>query len=99
MAFGITKSELKRWKNGVKNGQITFLTHYWLDNRFPDSFTVTKVGCVNLKKLEEWGHKYGLKSEWIHSDPEFPHFDLFGERQKEILMSENKWDHINKFNL
>lgn len=99
MAFGIKRGELKSWKNKVENGDIAFLTHYWLDDRFPNSVTVTKVGCNDVRKLKIWGEKHGLQSNWIHHDPRFPHFDLFGDRQREILVSEKKWDQINKFKL
>lgn len=99
MAFGITRSELKFWKVKVKSGDIAFLTHYWIDDRFPDCVTVTKVGCNDMGKLKEWGKKYGLQENWIHRDPYFPHFDLFGEKQKEILKKEEEWDQIEKFKL
>ncbi len=99
MAFGITKSELKLWKTKVKSGKVAFLTHYWMDDRFPDCVTVTKVGCNDIEKLKAWGRKYGLQDDWIHEDPRFPHFDLFGERQKKVLTNEGMWDQINKFKL
>ncbi|GAA0297962.1 hypothetical protein GGQ92_000310 [Gracilibacillus halotolerans] len=99
MAFGITRETLVKWKKEVQNGEIAFLTHYWLDDRFPGCKTVTKVGCSNQKKLVEWGKRYGLRREWIHMDPKYPHFDLFGDLQKEVLMKENQWEQINKFRL
>lgn len=99
MAFGINREMLQQWKKEVLNGQISFLTHYWIDDRFPNCNTVTKVGCNNYAILIAWGKKYGLKEEWIHRDPIFPHFDLFGDHQKNILIEEGKWDHIEKFNL
>lgn len=99
MAFGIKRDELQFWKNKVKHGDISFLTHYWLDDRFPGCHTVTKVGCSDLDKLITWGKSYGLQANWIHRDQKYPHFDLFGERQKEILSNENKWDQINRFKL
>lgn len=99
MAFGITKSELKAWKQEVAAGKIAFLTHYWTDDRFPDCYTVTKVGCSNRLILMEWGAQYDLRSNWIHDRDHFPHFDLFGDRQLHILMKEEQWDHIHKFNL
>lgn len=55
MAFGITRGELNEWKRQVKNGQIAFLTHYWIDKRFPGCKTVTKVGCSDISVLIEWG--------------------------------------------
>ncbi|OEH92482.1 hypothetical protein [Bacillus solimangrovi] len=99
MAFGISRKELKRWKTKVSNGEIAFLTHYWLDDRFPGCNTVTKVGCVNVDKLAEWGKQYGLKREWIDWREDYPHFDLFGERQLSILQNEEQFDQIKHFNL
>lgn len=83
----------------MANGQIDFLTHYWLDGRFPDCSTVTKVGCNNIEKLIAWGQMHGLKSEWIDYNEHFPHFDLVGENQKKILEKEEQWDQIKKFHL
>lgn len=99
MAFGIKRETLLKWKQAVENEEIAFLTHYWLDERFPNCNTVTKVGCSNQQKLIEWGEKYGLRKEWIHLDPKYPHFDLFGDTQKEILTKEEQWDQIKKFRL
>lgn len=99
MAFGINRRELRTWKQRVKEGEIAFLTHYWLDDRFPNCDTVTKVGCVNIEKLIAWGSKHGLEESWIHERDQFPHFDLFGDIQVNILRKEDKCDHINRFNL
>ncbi|GAE91504.1 hypothetical protein JCM21714_454 [Gracilibacillus boraciitolerans JCM 21714] len=100
MAFGIDRKTLMTWKNEVSNGNIAIITHYWLDDRFPGCKTVTKVGCSDYQKLIRWGgKKYGLRKEWIHHNPDFPHFDLFGEKQKQILEREDEWEQINKFNL
>ncbi|WP_079480085.1 hypothetical protein [Halobacillus salinus] len=99
MAFGLKREELKAWKESVKSGNISFLTHFWLDDRFPGCDTVTKVGCSDVPKLIEWGKQYGLKPEWIHRDPRFPHYDLFGNTQYRILQAENKKDQIERFNL
>ncbi|KHE67016.1 hypothetical protein [Halobacillus sp. BBL2006] len=99
MAFGVKRAELHKWKETVKAGEIAILTHFWLDERFPGCDTVTKVGCKDIKKLSRWGSQYGLKPEWIHRDPRFPHYDLFGERQFDILAKEGKWDQIERFNL
>jgi len=99
MAFGLKRNELLAWKKNVENGKIDFLTHYWLDDRFPGCNTVTKVGCNDIEKLISWGKSYGLREEWIHRDEQYPHFDLFGEQQKKILEQENKWDQIEKFKL
>lgn len=94
MAFGIKREELYEWKRRVDSGQIAFLTHYWLDDRFPDAKTVTKVGCKDIGKLIEWGQQYGLEKEWIHHRQGYPHFDLLGSRQKEILIKEGLEEHI-----
>lgn len=95
MAFGIKKNEVLAWKQKIDNGEIAFLTHYWLDDRFPGSKTVTKVGCHDLEKLAEWGRKYGLKKEWIHHRKDgYSHFDLIGVRQADILRQEGLLEHI-----
>lgn len=95
MAFGIKKDELQEWKRKIDEGEIAFLTHYWLDYRFPNANTVTKVGCQDLGKLAEWGKKYGLRKEWIHLRKDgYSHFDLIGEIQKEILYKEGLESHI-----
>lgn len=95
MAFGIKRQEVLKWKRNIDNGEIAFLTHYWLDDRFPGCNTVTKVGCNNPEKLAAWGHKYGLKKEWIHIRKDgYSHFDLIGERQREILHKEGLFHHI-----
>ncbi|PAV29388.1 hypothetical protein CIL05_10995 [Virgibacillus profundi] len=99
MAFGLKRDELKQWKKDVESGKIAFLTHFWIDDRFPGCNTVTKVGCNDLKKLKEWGSTHGLNENWIHYDEKYPHFDLFGEHQKEILLHEKQWGHIEKFKL
>lgn len=89
LAFGIKKEELMNWKKKIDEGEIAFLTHYWLDDRFPDSNTVTKVGCKDLIRLAEWGSRYGLKKEWIHIRKDgYSHYDLIGKWQKEILEKE-----------
>lgn len=100
MAFGVNRAELTTWKKQVQDGQVAFLTHYWYDPRFPDSKAVTKVGCQDLKKLIEWGQPYGLKAEWIDQKHRaFPHFDLMGERQVQVLRAEGMEWIIQKFSL
>lgn len=99
MAFGIKRSELADWKKNVREGRIDILTHYWLDERFPGSTSVTKVGCCDMEKLAAWGSQYGLRKEWIHKDPRHPHYDLFGEYQLKVLQQEGRWDQIEKFRL
>lgn len=95
MAFGISRKELQEWKKKVDNGEIAFLTHYWVDDRFPESKTVTKVGCNDLHKLMEWGRQYGLKPEWIDRRKDgYSHFDLLGAKQKEILKKEGLLQHL-----
>lgn len=98
MAFGINRNELRAWKQQVERGEIAILTHYWIDKRFPSSTSVTKVGCSDLTVLKLWGQKYNLKPDWIHLN-HYPHFDLFGESQKQILADEGCHDHIKRFNL
>ncbi|WP_100402945.1 hypothetical protein [Bacillus sp. FJAT-42315] len=100
MAFGITKKDVLEWKRAINRGELAFLTHYWLDDRFPCCKTVTKVGCRNMNQLAEWGKQYGLSKEWIDDRKmNYPHYDLLGERQKTILEKEGLIDHITKFQL
>ena len=97
MAFGIKKNEVLAWKRKIDNGEIAFLTHYWLDDRFPGYNTVTKVGCHDLEKLADWGKEYRLKKEWIHHRKDgYSHFDLIGERQADILRKEGLLEQIWK---
>lgn len=89
LAFGIKRSDVLEWKQQIDQGEIAFLTHYWLDDRFPGCKTVTKVGCQDMERLAEWGRKYDLKKEWIHHRKDgYSHFDLLGGRQIEILKAE-----------
>ncbi len=89
MAFGINRHALHEWKQKVTEGQIAFITHYWIDDRYPNCKTVTKVGCSDVNKLIEWGSQYGLKPEWIDGrNKSYPHFDLLGEKQVDILSKE-----------
>ncbi|MEQ6377381.1 hypothetical protein RZN25_11165 [Bacillaceae bacterium S4-13-56] len=99
MAFGVNRKELQQWKESIVNGEIAFLTHYWIDDRFPDCNTVTKVGARSIEELEKWGKKYGLKSYMIDRHPEFPHYDLFGDWQLKILRAEGKTEQIKRFRL
>ncbi|RFA37330.1 hypothetical protein CAI16_02330 [Virgibacillus dokdonensis] len=99
MAFGISRQELQYWKQKVRAGEIAFLTHFWLDYRFPKCTTVTKAGCKDIQKLIAWGKKYHLQPDWIDQKADFPHFDLFGEKQKYILEKEGEWDQIERFQL
>ncbi|WP_211747640.1 hypothetical protein [Paenibacillus sp. Marseille-Q4541] len=99
MAFGIRRSELEEWKNQVREGQIAYLTHYWIDPRFPSIKSVTKVGCSDLKRLQNWCKEHDLDPKYIHHRNPFPHFDLLGPRQKEILKQEMLHHHIQRFKL
>ncbi|MGF7045543.1 hypothetical protein J2T13_000003 [Paenibacillus sp. DS2015] len=99
MAFGIKREELTTWKEAVNSGEIAFLTHYWLDPRFPNITTVTKVGCSDLERLSKWCIDHGLPPQYIHNRSPFPHFDLMGSRQKEILIQENLSQHIERFRM
>jgi hypothetical protein len=95
VAFGIKRNELIEWKRKIDVGEISFLTHYWLDDRFPGFNTVTKVGCQDLEKLAQWGKKHGLKKEWIHHRRDgYSHFDLIGPKQADILKKEGRFEHI-----
>ncbi|KZE66006.1 hypothetical protein AWM68_06395 [Fictibacillus phosphorivorans] len=97
MAFGINRSQLKNWKREVESGKIAFLTHFWYDPRFPNEKSVTKVGCRDVQKLISWGKQYGLKKEWIHERDAYPHFDLLGDKQKEIMKVEGRSEELKKF--
>lgn len=99
MAFGIDRSQLNDWKQQVSNGQIAFLTHYWIDNRFPNMRTVTKVGCADIEKLQEWCKEHQLNPQYIHFRDLYPHFDLFGVEQLRILREEGLQDHIDRFRI
>lgn len=99
MAFGITRAEMNAWKDQVSRGEIAFLTHFWLDLRFPQFNSVTKVGCNDLAKLSNWCALHGLDPRYIHHRHDFPHFDLLGSKQREILMLEQRWDQLERFGL
>ncbi|MBW5445415.1 hypothetical protein GE107_04985 [Cohnella sp. CFH 77786] len=99
MAFGITREELEAWKERVAKGEIAFLTHYWQEIRFPGVRTVTKVGCSDLDRLSDWCAANGLNPKYIHRRQPYPHFDLIGPKQKEILIREGHWDQLRKFGL
>ncbi|UUZ79653.1 hypothetical protein LJK88_31755 [Paenibacillus sp. P26] len=99
MAFGITREELMAWKEAVSRGEIALITHYWYDPRFPDVTTVTKAGCSDLDRLTAWCVKYGLNPRYIHRRSQFPHYDLIGPKQVEILQKEQRWDQLGRFKL
>lgn len=95
MAFGLKKKDIQKWKTKIDQGEIAFLTHYWIDDRFPGHKTVTKVGCNDMQRLIDWGKKHGLQPEWIHSRKDgYSHFDLIGEHQIKILQEEGLEEHI-----
>lgn len=97
MAFGINRKELLVWKEKVEQGEIAFITHYWLDDRFPDVNTVTKVGCADINRLIKWGEQYNIPAQYIHHKSGYPHFDLLGKRQVEILAKENLLHQLERF--
>ncbi|WP_134686373.1 hypothetical protein [Brevibacillus migulae] len=99
MAFGINRKELEAWKKRVSEGKIAYLTHFWTDPRFPGIHTVTKVGCADLERLTAWCVQNGLNPKYIHQRVEFPHFDLIGEKQKEILQKEELWEQLTRFRI
>ncbi|WP_110929547.1 hypothetical protein [Bacillus massiliglaciei] len=95
MAFGVKRKHVIEWKKKIDSGEIAFLTHYWLDDRFPGCKTVTKVGCKDLDALAVWGSQYGLQKEWIHHRQDgYSHFDLLGAKQEEILKAEGIENHL-----
>ncbi|GIQ67231.1 hypothetical protein DUZ99_17555 [Xylanibacillus composti] len=99
MAFGVSREELEAWKRKVLAGEIAFLTHYWYETRFPEFRTITKVGCANLQKLKAWCESHHLNPRYIHYRDRYPHFDLIGSRQKEILLEEGHRDQVERFQL
>lgn len=99
MAFGIKREELREWKRKVEDGEMAFLTHYWIHPRFPECKTVTKAGCRDLARLIEWGRSYGLRQEWIDMREDYPHFDLIGETQKTVLTDEGLFTHLERFHI
>jgi hypothetical protein len=99
VAFGITREELAQWKEAVTRGEIAFLTHFWFDPRFQDIKTVTKVGCSNLERLSEWCISNGLNPKYIHNRRPYPHFDLMGPKQREILLREGLWRQLERFKM
>ncbi|GIP20740.1 MULTISPECIES: hypothetical protein [Paenibacillus] len=99
MAFGINRQELNEWKDQIRQGNIAFLTHYWLEPRFPGITTVTKVGCADLDKLTAWCVQNGLNPKYIHNRQPYPHYDLIGLKQQSILQKEQMWDQIERFKL
>lgn len=99
MAFGITRAEIDAWKSKVAQGEIAFITHYWLDPRFPSMKTVTKVGCSDIGKLTRWCVDNGLNPQYIHHRSEYPHFDLIGQKQREILRKQNLWEQLKRFRI
>lgn len=99
MAFGINRAELNAWKQKVKQGDLAYLTHYWYDPRFPEVKTVTKVGCADLKRLIKWGKKHNIPEKYIDHKLDYPHFDLLGVRQREIMTRENMLEQLHKFKL
>lgn len=99
MAFGISKHELQQWKQIVSRGEIAFLTHYWYDPRFPQFKTVTKVGCSDLTQLKRWCLDNGLDPQYIHNRRPYPHFDLIGPKQAELLQKYSDERQIKHFGL
>jgi len=98
LAFGIKRKQIQEWKAAIDRGEIAFLTHFWLDDRFPEAKSVTKVGCNDLGKLAEWGGRYQLKKEWIHVRKDgYSHFDLLGSKQREVLEKEGQLEAALKF--
>lgn len=99
MAFGIGRQELNAWKSAVDRGEIAFLTHFWLDGRFPGVTSVTKVGCCDLPRLEEWCLRHGLLPNYIHRRGRYPHMDLFGPHQERILREQGLDEHLLRFKI
>ena len=58
-----------------------------------------KPGALTLKNWVRWGERYGLKREWIDMRDDYPHFDLFGEHEREILVKEGLSAQLKRFDL
>ncbi|WP_281884394.1 hypothetical protein [Paenibacillus sp. YYML68] len=99
MAFGVNREQLAAWKEKVSLGEIAYLTHYWIDDRFPGVTSVTKVGCADLERLTDWCTRHGLSPRYIHRRAPYPHFDLMGAKQKEVLLREGLYEHMERFRL
>ncbi|MBM7568654.1 hypothetical protein [Paenibacillus sacheonensis] len=99
MAFGVKREELERWKAKAGRGEIAFMTHYWLEPRFVGIKTVTKVGCDDLEKLAAWCRANGLDPKHIHRRQPFPHYDLIGDKQVEILRREGLREQLERFKM
>ena len=99
MAFGINRLELTQWKEAVTREEIAFLTHFWLDVRFPQFNTVTKVGCSNIERLTLWCISHDLNPKYIHNRRPFTHYDLMGPKQKEVLRNEGIWEQLKRFKI
>ncbi|NGP44028.1 hypothetical protein G4V62_03340 [Bacillaceae bacterium SIJ1] len=99
MAFGIKRDELIAWKKQVSAGELAFLTHFWVHPTRPEWHTVTKAGCNDLEKLMAWGEAYGLQEKWIHHRPAYPHFDLLGAVQYQVLIDVGLNSHIERFRI
>jgi len=97
MAFGVTREQLNEWKQQVARGQIAYLTHYWIHPRIPGIRSVTKVGCADVERLRRWAVSHGLPPQYIHHRESYPHYDIFGEKQAEILRKEGQWEQLRKF--
>jgi hypothetical protein len=97
MAFGVRREELEAWKRQVAEGNIAFLTHYWLHPRYPDVTSVTKVGCADLERLRAWAVSHRLPPQYIHHKERYPHYDIFGQAQAQILRREGQWKQLRKF--
>ncbi len=97
MAFGITREELQQWKKEVSAGNISFITHFWLHPRYPGITSVTKVGCSDIEKLRSWAISHGLPPGSMHDRESYPHYDLIGTKQQEILQNEGRLDQLRRF--
>ena len=45
------------------------------------------------------GKQYGLKPEWIDMREDYPHFDLFGKHEHDILLNEGLIEQLERFGL
>ncbi|GAC43630.1 hypothetical protein PPOP_3029 [Paenibacillus popilliae ATCC 14706] len=53
--------------------------------------------CADMARLSVWCVEHGLNPRYIHARRPFPHYDLIGPRQREILRQEQQWDQLERF--
>lgn len=54
---------------------------------------------MDVAKLIQWGERYELRKEWIDRRSRYPHFDLFAERQRQVLQAEGLEGQLARFSI